>query len=84
MIDDRLVALNANKREGVMSQIRISVRAGGTSIEVEEESHPLVADDVPQMLGIAVRRVCDALGGDRLNAVRKVAEEMGVHVEYVE
>lgn len=66
-----------------MSEVRINVRDGGTVIEVNEESHRLTGD-TPQLLGVAVRRVCDALGGDRLNTVRAVAEAMGVHVEYVE
>lgn len=66
-----------------MSRIRISVNSRGTSIEVEEESHPL-DDSSVQQLGIAVRRVVDAMGGDRLNNLSSVALAMGVHVEWVE
>ena len=66
-----------------MAEVHLSVHDGCTVIQVHEDSRQL-GHGVPQLLGIAVRRICDALGGDRHNTVQSVVEAMGVHVECIE
>lgn len=73
-----------------MVTVRIIVSTDdGPDIEIAESSHIRRTgsdlDDVPTLLGAAVKRAVHAVAadGDRQNVITAVAERMGVAVEYV-